>query len=59
MMLPTEQTCANEENEGDNNPVAARSYFAAAVCGSYFRRLFPRKSLHFCHSFFSLEWLSK
>ncbi|GLJ28231.1 hypothetical protein SUGI_0554520 [Cryptomeria japonica] len=59
MMPPTPQTCADAENDGDDNPVATRSYFAAAVCGSYFRRLFPRKSLHFCHSSLSLQWLSK
>ncbi|GLJ28373.1 hypothetical protein SUGI_0558270 [Cryptomeria japonica] len=43
----------------DNNPVASRSYFAAAVCGSHFRRLFPQKSLHFCHSSTSLHWISQ
>ena len=37
----------------------ARSYFAAAVCGSHFRRLFPQKSLHFCHSSSSLHWISQ
>ncbi|GLJ28232.1 hypothetical protein SUGI_0554550 [Cryptomeria japonica] len=59
MMPPTQQVCAYAENDGDNNPVAARSYFAAAVCGSHFRRLFPRKTLHICHSSLSLQWLSK
>ncbi|GLJ28228.1 hypothetical protein SUGI_0554470 [Cryptomeria japonica] len=60
MMLPTQlQSCADADNDGDTNPVAAGSYFAAAVCGSHFRRLFPRKSLHFCHSSLCLHWLSK
>ena len=36
----------------------ARSSFAAAVCGSHFRRLFPQKTLHFCHSSASLHWIS-
>ncbi|XP_057832428.2 indole-3-acetate O-methyltransferase 1-like [Cryptomeria japonica] len=31
MMPPTPQTCADAENDGDDNPVATRSYFAAAV----------------------------
>ncbi|XP_059076995.1 indole-3-acetate O-methyltransferase 1-like [Cryptomeria japonica] len=35
------------------------SYFAAAVCGSHFKRLFPQKSLHFCHSSASLHWISQ
>ena len=43
----------------DKNPLSGRSYTAAAVCGSHFRRLVPRKSLHFCHSSASLHWLSQ
>eukprot|EP01018_Ginkgo_biloba_P029343 Gb_20903 [translate_table: standard] len=38
---------------------ASRSYFAAAVSGSFYRRLFPRQSLHFVHSSLSLHWLSQ
>eukprot|EP01018_Ginkgo_biloba_P035901 Gb_13774 [translate_table: standard] len=38
---------------------ASRSYFAAAVTGSFYRRLFPRQSLHFVHSSISLQWLSR
>eukprot|EP01018_Ginkgo_biloba_P003391 Gb_02345 [translate_table: standard] len=37
----------------------SRSYFAAAVTGSFYRRLFPRQSLHFVHSSISLHWLSR
>lgn len=59
MMPPIQQDFSSPVNDGDINPMAARSYFAAAVCGSHFRRLFPRKSLHFCHSSLSLQWLSK
>lgn len=42
----------------DDKPAATRSYFASAVAGSQYRRLFPRQSLHFCHSSNSLHWLS-
>ncbi len=38
---------------------ATRSYFAAAVSGSFYKRLFPARSLHFCHSSNSLHWLSQ
>jgi hypothetical protein len=43
----------------EDNPPASRSYFAAAVSGSHYRRLFPRQTLHFCHSSISLHWLSQ
>lgn len=33
--------------------------FYAGVPGSFYRRLFPRDSLHFVHSSCSLHWLSK
>ncbi|RDX98835.1 Indole-3-acetate O-methyltransferase 1 [Mucuna pruriens] len=36
-----------------------RSYFAAGVPGSFYRRLFPARSVHFFHSAFSLHWLSQ
>eukprot|EP01018_Ginkgo_biloba_P025453 Gb_30513 [translate_table: standard] len=36
-----------------------RSYFAAGVPGSFHRRLFPRASIHFVHSSYSLHWLSQ
>ncbi|CAN6479077.1 unnamed protein product [Victoria cruziana] len=36
-----------------------RSYFAAAVPGSFYRRLFPAKSIDVFHSAFSLHWLSQ
>ena len=38
---------------------ATRSYFSSAVSGSHYRRLFPRQTLHFCHSSTSLQWLSQ
>ena len=40
-------------------PPSTRSYFASAVSGSHYGRLFPRQSLHFCHSSTSLQWLSQ
>jgi indole-3-acetate O-methyltransferase len=36
-----------------------RSYFAAGVPGSFYRRLFPARSVDFFHSAFSLHWLSQ
>jgi hypothetical protein len=54
--------CAHKEDEnerGFTEPPATRSYFAAVVSGSFYKRLFPPKSLHFCHSSNSLHWLSQ
>ncbi|XP_022139710.1 indole-3-acetate O-methyltransferase 1 [Momordica charantia] len=36
-----------------------RSYFAAGVPGSFYRRLFPASSIDVFHSAFSLHWLSQ
>jgi indole-3-acetate O-methyltransferase len=36
-----------------------RPYFAAGVPGSFYRRLFPARSINFFHSAFSLHWLSQ
>ena len=36
-----------------------RSYFAAAVPGSFYRRLFPARSVDVFYSAFSLHWLSQ
>ncbi|CAI9088325.1 OLC1v1022628C2 [Oldenlandia corymbosa var. corymbosa] len=36
-----------------------RSYFAAGVPGSFYRRLFPAKSIDVFYSAFSLHWLSQ
>ncbi|KFK28317.1 hypothetical protein AALP_AA8G500500 [Arabis alpina] len=33
--------------------------FVSGVPGSFYSRLFPRESLHFVHSSYSLHWLSK
>ncbi|XP_058070788.1 indole-3-acetate O-methyltransferase 1 [Magnolia sinica] len=37
----------------------ARSYYAAGVPGSFYRRLFPAHSINVFHSAFSLHWLSQ
>lgn len=37
----------------------SRSYYAAGVPGSFYRRLFPAKSINVFHSAFSLHWLSQ
>lgn len=36
-----------------------RSYFAAGVPGSFYKRLFPARSIDVFHSAFSLHWLSQ
>ncbi|KAI4307944.1 hypothetical protein L6164_031068 [Bauhinia variegata] len=36
-----------------------RPYFAAGVPGSFYRRLFPARSINLFHSAFSLHWLSQ
>jgi SAM-dependent methyltransferase len=43
----------------EEKPPTTRSYFASAVSGSHYGRLFPRQTLHFCHSSMSLHWLSQ
>ncbi|XP_059646916.1 loganic acid O-methyltransferase-like isoform X3 [Cornus florida] len=36
-----------------------RQYFATGVPGSFHGRLFPESSLHFVHSSYALQWLTK
>ncbi|XP_028768648.1 indole-3-acetate O-methyltransferase 1-like [Neltuma alba] len=36
-----------------------RTYFVAGVPGSFYRRLFPARSINFFHSAFSLHWISQ
>ncbi|XP_031285284.1 loganic acid O-methyltransferase-like isoform X2 [Pistacia vera] len=36
-----------------------RNYFAAGVPGTFHGSLFPKASLHFVHSSYSIQWLSK
>ncbi|GAV83421.1 Methyltransf_7 domain-containing protein [Cephalotus follicularis] len=35
-----------------------KNYFAAAVPGTFYNRLFPKASMHFMHSSYALQWLS-
>ncbi|XP_050373252.1 probable jasmonic acid carboxyl methyltransferase 2 [Argentina anserina] len=46
------------DNGGDPNQHAINIYISA-VPGSFYGPLFPRNSLHFVHSSFSLHWLSQ
>ncbi|KAE9606372.1 hypothetical protein Lal_00013592 [Lupinus albus] len=50
-LLPNMEECLAANNH--------RSYFAAGVPGSFYRRLFPARSIHVFHSAFSLHWLSQ
>ena len=43
-----------EENETKHVP-----YHVAGAPGSFYKRLFPKKSVHFMHSSYSLHWLSQ
>jgi jasmonate O-methyltransferase len=41
---------------GGNEPP---SYYIAGLPGSYYRKLFPRESVHLFHSSYALHWRSK
>lgn len=67
--LPEIDYCLNDLPENDfnttfklvpsfNKEVKGKCYISG-VPGSFYSRLFPRKSLHFLHSSYSLMWLSK
>ncbi|XP_023636653.1 salicylate/benzoate carboxyl methyltransferase isoform X2 [Capsella rubella] len=43
----------------EKNAMSKESYFVSGVPGSFYSRLFPRRSLHFVHSSYGLHWLSK
>ncbi|KAK1306731.1 Indole-3-acetate O-methyltransferase 1 [Acorus calamus] len=45
--------------EGCLSADGRRSYYAAGVPGSFYRRLFAGRSIDFFHSAFSLHWLSQ
>ena len=38
---------------------SGKPYYAAGVPGSFYGRLFPKSTLHFVYSGYSLHWLSK
>lgn len=54
----------NDHSDNDFNTLfkslpQSRSYYAAGVPGSFYSSLFPKSSLHFVHSSYTLHWLSK
>ncbi|CAN6446027.1 unnamed protein product [Victoria cruziana] len=58
------QVCFNDRIGNDFNTLFQllppnRQYLMAAVPGSFYSRLFPRNSIHYFNSSFSLHWLSK
>ncbi|XVE85607.1 hypothetical protein DITRI_Ditri17bG0103900 [Diplodiscus trichospermus] len=62
--LPEFQVFYNDHASNDFNTLFAslppeRQYFAAGVPGSFYSRLFPESFLHFVHSSYALQWLSK
>nr|POE73595.1 putative s-adenosylmethionine-dependent methyltransferase at5g38100 [Quercus suber] len=62
--MPEFQVFFNDHASNDFNTLFAslpprRSYFATGVPGSFHGRLFPESSLHFVHSSYALQWLSK
>ncbi|KAF9617732.1 hypothetical protein IFM89_038274 [Coptis chinensis] len=64
LQIPEFQVFFNDHVCNDFNKLltslpSERQYFAAAVPGSFYNRLFPKASLHFVHSSYSLQWLSK
>ncbi|KAH9321053.1 hypothetical protein KI387_015692, partial [Taxus chinensis] len=46
-------------DDDDDGRLRTCNYFAAGVGGSFHKRLFPKNSLHFVHSSYSLHWLSQ
>ncbi|XP_057764851.1 loganic acid O-methyltransferase-like [Salvia miltiorrhiza] len=58
------QVLFNDQIGNDFNTLFAslpqeRNYFAAAVAGSFYGRLFPSSSIHIAYSSAALHWLSK
>jgi indole-3-acetate O-methyltransferase len=49
----------DEDERYFSEPPETRSYFAAVISGTFYKRLFPSRSLHFCHTSSSLHWLSQ
>ncbi|KAM7268450.1 hypothetical protein ACFE04_010616 [Oxalis oulophora] len=45
--------------EKEKSGMSLGSCFISAVPGSFYEKLFPNKSLHFVHSSFAIQWLSK
>lgn len=58
------QVFFNDHVENDFNTLfktlpSPRKYFVAAVPGSFHVRLFPKSSIHFVHTSYSIHWISK
>ncbi|XP_040996194.1 loganic acid O-methyltransferase-like [Juglans microcarpa x Juglans regia] len=63
-VCPEFQVFFNDHSSNDFNTLFTslppdRQYFAAGVAGSFYCRLFPSASLHFVHSSYAINWLSK
>ncbi|CAO2835860.1 unnamed protein product [Amaranthus hypochondriacus] len=61
-LLPNYYTYDGQDGGTMEDCLAAdkhRSYFAAGVPGTFYRRLFPARSIDVFHSAFSLHWLSQ
>ncbi|XP_062159804.1 loganic acid O-methyltransferase-like [Alnus glutinosa] len=61
--LPEFQVFFNDHVSNDFNTLFAslppdRQYYAGAVAGSFYSRLFPNASLHFVHASYAIHWLS-
>ncbi|XP_068309453.1 loganic acid O-methyltransferase-like [Pyrus communis] len=62
--IPEFQVFFNDHTLNDFNRLfkslpQTRRYYAAGVPGSFYSRLFPNASIHFFHSAFALQWLSR
>ncbi|KAJ4961964.1 hypothetical protein NE237_021874 [Protea cynaroides] len=62
--IPEFQVFFSDHTSNDFNTLFAsvppdRRYFTAGVPGSFYGRLFPKSSLHFAHSSYALNWLSR
>ncbi|KAK4479311.1 hypothetical protein RD792_014822 [Penstemon davidsonii] len=61
--IPEFQVLFNDHTQNDFNTLFKslplnREYYASGVPGSFHSNLFPRASLHFVHTSYSLQWLS-
>lgn len=64
LLRPQFQVFFNDHTGNDFNTLftslpPGRTYFSAGVPGSFYDRLFPDTSMHFVHSSYALQWLSK
>ncbi|PQQ15531.1 putative S-adenosylmethionine-dependent methyltransferase [Prunus yedoensis var. nudiflora] len=62
--IPEFQVFFNDHTQNDFNMLFRslpqnRQYYAAGVPGSFYGRLFPNASIHFFHSSYALQWLSR